>query len=153
MLSTVRVTMRTAALLSALALLGGCGDDGGDGGSASAGGSAALSDPITFQIIGGDAFRDDTVTVQPDGAVRVETRAGEHSGKLSSDELTELSRAVAQADLARIESAPTQDPQPDAVGIGLTYRGKQVEMDIGEMPERLAPLVKTFVELIDEHGP
>jgi hypothetical protein len=152
MLSTV-MTMRTIATLIALALLAGCGGDD-DGGSQGAYGSAArLSEPVTFKVIGGDAFRDDTVTVQPDGSVRVETRAGEHSGKLSADERDELARAVERADLAAAESATTRPPEPDMLSYLFDYRGREVETDSPALPEQLAPLVRTFMELIDAHGP
>jgi hypothetical protein len=155
---SVRMTMRMATLVCGLALLAsaGCGgDDGDDGGGSAAqtGGSARLSEPITFEVIGGDAFRDDQITVQADGSARVETRAGKRTGELKPDELSELAQAVERADLAAAESAVTDPPQPDALSYRFTYRGKQVTTDSGALPDRLEPLIGTFIGLIDDYGP
>jgi hypothetical protein len=154
---SVRVTMRTAILLCGLALLAatGCGggDEDGDGGAAQGGGSARLAAPITFEVIGGDAFRDDQITVRADGSARVETRAGERTAELEPGALSELARAVEQADLAAAESAVTDPPQPDALSYRFTYRGRQVTTDSGALPEPLEPLVGTFIGLIDDYGP
>jgi hypothetical protein len=148
---SVRMRMRLALLLCALAPLGaaGCGgDDDGGGGEA-----ARLSDPITFEVIGGDAFRDDEITVRADGSARVKTRAGERTAELEPGELEDLARGLAQADLATAESAVTDPPQPDALGYRFTYRGRQVTTDSGALPQRLEPLIGTFVALIDDYGP
>jgi hypothetical protein len=157
-LRSVRVTMRTAILLCGLALLvaAGCGDDddgGAAGGAAQGEAPARLADPITFEVIGGDAFRDDEITVRADGSARVETRAGERTSELEPDALAELARAVEQADLAGAESAVTEPPQPDALSYRFTYRGRQVTTDSGALPEPLEPLVGTFIGLIDDYGP
>jgi hypothetical protein len=153
---SVRVTMRLALLLlCGLALLAGCGgDDDGDGGSNSgSGGSARLSEPITFEVIGGDAFRDDEITVAADGSARVKTRSGERSAELEREELADLAQAVAQADLPTAKSAVTDPPQPDALSYRFTYRGRQVTTDSDALPERLEPLIGSFIELIDDYGP
>jgi hypothetical protein len=148
---SVRVTMRLALLLlCGLGLLAsGCSGDGGDDG----GGSARLSEPITFEVIGGDAFRDDEITVEADGSARVKTRAGERSAELERGELADLAQEVAQADLATAASAVTDPPQPDALSYRFTYRGRQVTTDSGALPERLEPLIGTFIGLIDDYGP
>jgi hypothetical protein len=146
---SVRMRMRLALLLCALAPLAatGCGGDDGDGGA-----PARLSQPITFEVIGGDAFRDDEITVRADGSARVKTRAGERTAELEPGELEELARAVERADLATAESAVTRPPQPDALGYRFTYRGKRVTTDDGALPERLEPLIGTFIGLIDDYG-
>ncbi len=155
---SVPMTMRAAILLTGLALLGGagCGGDeagvrlglglGGDGGSE----PARLSEAITFELIGGDAFRDDEMTVQADGRAQVETRSGERSAKLTPDELSALAE---EADvLAKAESALTEPPRPDALSYRFTYGGKQVETDSGAMPEALEPLIGRFIRLVDRYG-
>jgi hypothetical protein len=149
--------LRPALLLCGLVLLlaPGCGGDDDPAPPAAGGGNAParLADAITFEVIGGDAFRDDTMTVEPDGSVRVETRSGARTAKLQPDELAALAREVEEADLAQAKSALTEPPQPDALSYRLTYRGRQVETDSGALPEPLAPLIGTFIELIDSYGP
>ena len=153
---SVPMTMRAAILLTGLALLGGagCGGDeagagsGGDGGGGSE--SARLSEAITFEIIGGDAFRDDEMTVQADGQAQVETRWGERTAKLTPGELSALAGDVGALDKA--ESALTEPPQPDALSYRFTYGGKQVETDSGAMPQALEPLIGRFIRLVDRYG-
>jgi len=152
---SVPMTMRAAILLTGLALLGGAGCGGDEAGAGSGGGggaseSARLSEAITFEIIGGDAFRDDEMTVQADGRAQVETRSGERSAKLTPDELSALAE---EADvLAGAESALTEPPKPDALSYRFTYGGKQVETDSGAMPEALEPLIGRFIRLVDRYG-
>jgi hypothetical protein len=155
---SVGVTMRVAALLCGLALLAaaGCGGDdeeSGAAGGAQAGGSARLSDMIKFEVVGGDAFRSDVVTVSADGGLRIETRSGEHTAKLDSGELSELAAAVERAGLTTAESAVTEPPAPDALSYRFTYRGRAVTTDEPALPQRFRPLVGEFMTLIDEHGP
>jgi hypothetical protein len=157
---SVGVTMRIAALLCGLALIAaaGCGGDddesgaAGGGGGAQTGGSARLADTIKFEVVGGDAFRSDVVTVSADGGLRIKTRSGEHSAKLDSDELSELAAAVQRAGLATAQSAVTEPPAPDALSYRFTYRGRAVTTDDPALPERLRPLVGELMTLIDEHG-
>ena len=76
---SVRMTMRAVLVTVVLALAAaGCG---GDEQSAPASGGAApsgerLTGPLKFLVTGGDAFRKDRITVQPDGTADVETLAG-----------------------------------------------------------------------------
>ena len=143
----------TTILLASLALIAaGCGDDGEEPSAAPAsGGSAKLADAITFELIGGDAFRDDTMTVEADGSATIKTRFGEERAQLTPDELSQL---AAQAEvLADAESAVTRPPQPDMVSYHLIYRGKDVATDDPAMPDDLSPLVGTFIELLDRYGP
>jgi hypothetical protein len=133
-------------LLCGLALLAGCGDDE----EAPAAGGAALTGPITFALSGGDAFRDDRITVEADGGATVETREGEQRAELTADELAQVG-AEAEA-LAGAESAVTRPPEPDMVSYRFTYGGRAVETDDPAMPEDLAPLIRTFVGLIDKYG-
>jgi hypothetical protein len=139
--------LRLAALLAGLALLAGCGGDD----EAPAGSSATLAEPITFEVIGGDAFRDDELTVEPDGSVTIQTRAGDRTADLSEAELAEV--AAHAEHLGDAESALTEPPQPDALSYRFTYRGEQVETDSGALPDDLAPMVGTFIALIDRYGP
>jgi hypothetical protein len=146
--------MRAAVLLCGLALIAAPGCGGDDEGAASpGGGSARLSEPITFEVVGGDAFRDDEMTVQADGSARVETRSGKRTADLTADELSALAREVEQADLAQVESALTEPPRPDALWYRVTYRGRQVETDQPAMPEQLRPLIGNLIGLIDRYGP
>jgi hypothetical protein len=154
MLNDMRPRRVTTILLASLALLAaGCGgDDGEETPAAPAnGGSAKLADAITFELTGGDAFRDDAITVEADGGARIQTRVGEQRAELTPEELSQLS---AQAeDLAGAETAVTRPPQPDMVSYRFTYRGREVKTDDPAMPEELAPLIRTFVELIERYGP
>jgi hypothetical protein len=142
--------LRAATVLAALALLAGCGGGDGDGAGGQQGG-ARLGGPITFEVIGGDAFRDDAITVEPDGTALVRTRAGEATAELTAGERSELA-AQAEA-LAGARTALTEPPRPDALSYRFTYRSRQVETDSGALPDELAPLIGTFIELIDRHGP
>ncbi len=154
MLNEMRPRQLTTILLASLALIaGGCGGDDGDEPAAAPanGGAAKLAGPITFELIGGDAFRDDTITVAAEGSARIETRAGEQRAELTPDELARVS--ARSGDLAGAETAVTRPPQPDMVSYRLTYRGREVKTDDVAMPEELAPLIRTFVELIDRYGP
>jgi hypothetical protein len=153
MLNEMRPRRVTTILLASLALVaGGCGDDGEEPAAAPAtGGSGKLADAITFELIGGDAFRDDAITVEADGSARIETRAGEQRAELTPDELSQLSAQSEQ--LAGAETAVTRPPQPDMVSYRFTYRGREVKTDDVAMPEDLAPLIGTFIELIDRYGP
>jgi hypothetical protein len=149
---SVRVTMRAAVLICGLAVIAaaGCGDDGD---ARPGGGSARLSEPITFEVVGGDAFRDDEMTVRADGSARIETRSGKRTADLTADELSALAREVEQADLAKVPSAVTEPPRPDALWYRVTYRGRQVETDQPAMPEQLRPLIGNFIGLIDRYRP
>jgi hypothetical protein len=155
---SVGVTMRVAALMCGIALFAtaGCGGDddesGGAAGSTQAGGSARLADTIKFEVVGGDAFRSDVVTVSADGGLRVKTRSGEHTAKLDSDELSQLAAAVQRAGLATAKDAVTEPPAPDALSYRFTYRGRQVTTDDPALQQSLRPLVGEFMTLIEEHG-
>ena len=153
MLNEMRPRRVTTILLASVALIAGCGDD--DGGETTAapanGGSAKLADAITFELIGGDAFRDDAITVEADGSAQIETRAGEQRAELTPDELSQLAARAEELDGA--ETAVTRPPQPDMVSYRFTYGGREVKTDDVAMPEELAPLIRTFVELIDRYGP
>jgi hypothetical protein len=145
--------MRTAIVLLCLALAG-CGDDGdAQGGAAGGGETARLSGAITFELTGGDGFRDDEMTVEADGSARVETRSGERTAELKPDELSALAQAVEDANLPAVESAVTRPPQPDMVSYRFTYRGSEVETDSVAQPEQLDPLLRTFVGLVDSYAP
>ncbi|WP_028064224.1 protealysin inhibitor emfourin [Solirubrobacter soli] len=113
---------------------------------------AALSEPITYEVIGGDAFRDDTVTVQPDGTASVETRAGTRSATLTAAERATLAGGIADASLSDLEDAVADPPVPDALSYRFTYRGHQVTTDSTELPDELRGLIGTFDDLIDRYG-
>jgi hypothetical protein len=145
---SVGVTMRAAAVLLTLVLLAGCGGDDEQAGGAA---PARLAEPITFEVVGGDAFRDDELTVRPDGTASVRTRAGEATAELTSEELSALERESAR--LASAEDALTKPPVPDALWYRLSYGGRQVETDDPAMPEALRPLIGNLVGLVDRYGP
>jgi hypothetical protein len=107
---------------------------------------------IKYEVIGGDAFRDDKITVQADGRASVQTRSGSRTAKLTDRELLVLARGVDEAGLTRLQSAVTDPPQPDAVSYRFTYRGRQVETDTGKLPGELHGLIRTFDELIARYG-
>ena len=114
--------------------------------------AASLSEAIKYEVIGGDAFRDDKITVQPDGTASVKTRAGTRSATLTAAELDTLTRDVSDAGLTELEDAVTDPPIPDALSYRFTYRGHEVTTDSGELPDELRGLVGTFNDLIDRYG-
>jgi hypothetical protein len=143
---------RITLVLACLALLGaGCGSD--EDPSAATAPAAHLTETIKYEVIGGDAFRDDKITVEADGSASVRTRTGERAAKLTAAELAELASGVDAADLVTAESALTDPPPPDALSYRFTYRGRQVETDSGALPDQLGPLIGTFNDLIDRYAP
>jgi hypothetical protein len=114
--------------------------------------AAALSEAIKYEVIGGDAFRDDKITVQPDGTASVVTRAGTRPATLTAAELGSIARGVTDAGLTELEDAVTDPPIPDGLSYRFTYRGHQVTTDSGELPDELRGLVGTFNDLIDRYG-
>ncbi len=143
--------MRALVLTFVLAVaLGACGSEQETTGAPAGG---ALDGPVRFLVTGGDAFREDRMTLQPDGEVRVQTRQGTRSGRLTEDELREVRAQLESAQLEEIpEDSTTEPPMPDALGYGIVYRGREVNTDAGSMPDRLAPLVGTFLKLVDRLG-
>jgi hypothetical protein len=132
-------------LVALLALVAGCGSD-----EPSA--PATLGEPISYEVIGGDAFRDDEITVETDGRASVPTRSGTRSATLTPAERTALARDIEAANLADAESAVTDPPIPDALSYRFSYRGHQVTTDTGKLPDDLRGLVGTFNELIERYG-
>jgi len=114
--------------------------------------SAGLAAQIKYEVIGGDDFRDDKITVQSDGRASVQTRSGSRTATLTNRELAALARGVDEARLTRLESAVTDPPIPDALSYRFTYRGRQVETDTGELPDELRGLIQAFDELIGRYG-
>ena len=114
--------------------------------------SAALVAQIKYEVIGGDDFRDDKITVQSDGRASVQTRSGSRTATLTGRELAGLARGVDEARLTKLESAVTDPPVPDALSYRFTYRGRQVETDTGELPDELRGLIQTFDALIGRYG-
>jgi hypothetical protein len=140
--------LRMAVLLACLTLLG-CGSDEDTPTAAS---PTRLTETIKYEAIGGDAFRDDEITVRTDGSATVQTRTGERAAKLTVAELSELARGIETAGLGTAASALTDPPVPDALSYRFTYRGRQVETDSAALPDRLGPLIGTFDALIDRYG-
>jgi len=138
------MTMRLLLACLALIVAAGCGGD--DAGPT----ATSRSEPIKYEVIGGDAFRDDKLTVQADGSAQVQTRAGTRTAKLTAAELSALEHEV--ENLGNVESKTTDPPQPDALSYRFTYRGRQVETDSGALPDELRALIGTFDDLIDRYG-
>jgi hypothetical protein len=136
--------MRTLLVLACA--LAGCG------GSDEPAAPPALSAPITYEVIGGDAFRDDEITVAPDGTASVETRAGTRTAHLTAAERESLAHDVSGAGLTELDDALADPPVPDGLSHRFTYRGHQVTADTGELPDELRPLIGTFDELIERYG-
>jgi hypothetical protein len=147
------MSMRALVTTVVLALaLGACGGEEETTGGPS-GGGGGLSGPLQFLVTGGEAFREDRLTLQPDGAVRVQTRQGSRSATLTPGELSEVESQLDAAELGEIpEDSTTEPPMPDALGYGLVYEGREVNTDAGSMPERLQPLVGTFMKLLERYG-
>ena len=157
-LRSVPMTMRAVLLTVVLALaLAACGSEeqgsapNGGGGSSSS--RERLDGPVKFLVTGGEAFREDRITVQPDGAAQVQTRAGSRAARLTPQELDAVVAQVRDADLPEIpEDSLTEPPMPDALAFSVVYGGREISTDSGSMPQDLEPLVGTFVRLIDRHG-
>jgi hypothetical protein len=140
------MTMRAALLPLLFALLlAACGGSGEDD-------TAALSESVKYEVIGGDAFRDDKITVQPDGRASVQTRSGDRSATLTAAELSAVAQRIAEAGLPELDSAVTEPPMPDALSYRFTYRGREVTTDTGKLPDELRPLIGTFNALIERYG-
>ena len=142
----VRERIGVLLVLAGLALAA-CGSDDT---SQPARPSPRLAEPIKYEVIGGDAFRDDKLTVQADGSAQVQTRAGTRTAKLTAAELSALEHEV--ENLGNVESKTTDPPQPDALSYRFTYRGRQVETDSGALPAQLRALIGNFDDLIDRYG-
>ena len=151
---SVGMRMRIVMLLVAVAVLAGCGGDDEAGGAAAAATPEPLTGAIRFETVGGDAFREDAVTVETDGRIRVRTRWGERSATLTAAERKTLADAVAQAELAEAESEVSDPPVPDGLWFRVTYRGRKVETDTGTLDqhEQLQPLVGTFMRFVERYG-
>jgi len=155
---SVRMTMRAALVTVVLALAaGGCGGDEQSAPAAGGGGSAPsgerLAGPLKFLVTGGEAFRKDRITVQPDGTAQVETLKGTTRARLTQDELDEIVARLEDSELEDVpEDSLTKPPMPDALGFSFVYRGREVSTDSGSMPEDLKPLVGTFIGLVDRYG-
>lgn len=148
--------MRTAIVLAgiALAALGGCGgDDEPDGGGEK---PAALEGRLVYVRGGGFDGRTRRVRVEPDGrAVFATQRIGERPGRLTAQELEEVERAVARADLADLgsQSFTDPDPDPDTFIHQVSYRGETVSANGDAAPERLGALTATLSAIVDRHAP
>ena len=155
---SVPTTMRAVLLTGILALaLSACGSEGESsapaGGASSSSPGERLDGPVKFLVTGGEAFREDRMTVQPDGAARVQTRAGTRTARLTRDELDAVVAQLEDADLPQIpEDSLTKPPMPDALAFSVVHGGREVSTDSGSMPEDLEPLVGTFIGLIDRYG-
>src|SRR5262249_23976655 len=100
--------LRVVMLIAVAAVVAACG--GNDPSPA-----AALPGPTWYEAIDGAAFRDDTITIEPDGTASVETRAGTRFATLTAAELRTLARGVDDAGLTGMEDALTDPPVPDAL--------------------------------------
>jgi hypothetical protein len=149
---TVLMRMRALMVIAVLSLaLGACGGD--DESAPGSPGGGELAGPLEFLVTGGDAFREDRITVRPDGSATVKTRKGTRTADLTEDELAEIEAQVHTAELDRIpEDSTTKPPMPDALGYGFVYEGREVDTDAGSMPDQLKPLVGTFIKLVDRYG-
>jgi hypothetical protein len=146
---TMLLRLALLALLAGVAP--GCGSDDEPASSTSTP-AAGLAEAIEYEVIGGDAFRDDKITVQPNGAASVKTRSGSRSATLTDAELASLSDGISAARLTELQDAVNEPPIPDGVSYRFTYRGHQVTADTGKLPEELRPLIGTFDDLIERYG-
>ena len=155
MARTLGTTMRVWLSILCLALVAGCGggDEKTSSGPAASSGAEGLEAPITFKLTGGDAFREDRMTVQPDGSAQVTTRQGEKPAQLTDEELSQVSSHLEEANLPKIpEESTTEPPIPDALSYSFVYEGREVVTDSGSLPEELKPLIGTFAQLVDRYG-
>ena len=152
----VPMTMRALLVTACLALAAaGCG--GGDekttssGGGGGGGGGDELAGPLTFSMTGGDAFRQDRITVRPDGSAQVKTLKGDVPVELTDKELSAVNDQIDRlADVP--ENSTTDPPIPDGLSYVFEYEGREVSTDSGSLPEGLEPLIGTFIKLVDRYG-
>ena len=90
----VRALLLTACL--ALAASGCGGGDEKPAASSGGGGGDKLAGPLKFAVTGGDAFREDRMTVQPDGSAQVTTQEGDVAVDLTAKELAEVNDQIGE---------------------------------------------------------
>jgi hypothetical protein len=147
-LATMRVWLATLCVVALTAA--GCGEEAA---APSGGDDGKLSAPLTFKLSGGDALRQDQLTLRPDGSAQVTTLAGDVPAKVTPKELSTVSDQLADADLPDIPEDSTTDPaMPDALAYSVEYRGRKVVTDSGSLPEKLEPLIGSLLKLVDRYG-
>ena len=102
-------------------------------------------------MTGGDAFRQDRITVRPDGSAQVKTLKGDVPVELTDKELSAVNDQIDRlADVP--ENSTTDPPIPDGLSYVFEYEGREVSTDSGSLPEGLEPLIGTFIKLVDRYG-
>ncbi len=138
------MALRSAFFLTvALLALAGCGSESD---------AATLKGALTYSRTGGLSGVSDKLAVQSDGAAKVTTRKGSKSFKLSKDERTRLTKALANADLANVKVNATP-PVPDAFQYALHYRTSKFAFNDTNMPKALKPVVSELNKLVKAHAP
>jgi hypothetical protein len=131
--------MRLAAVVLATLVLSGCG------GAAQPG----LDAPIHYTRGGGLAGVHDELVIAPDGSARLSGRTTPtRRFRVSRADRDALARALHGVDWSAGPGAPI----PDAFGYGVSYRGRSVSAQDGEVPPRLAPLLDRLGTIAHRHG-
>jgi hypothetical protein len=132
--------MRIAATLLATIVLGGCGG---------AAAQPSLEAPIHYTRGGGLAGVQDEHVIAPDGSARLSRRGlPTRRFRVSPADRDALARALRDVDW----SARQGRPIPDAFGYGVSYGGRTVSAQDGEVPPRLAPLLDRLGTIAYRHG-
>lgn len=142
----------SAALLAAAA---GCGGEARPTTTDSAPVPRPTDTLLVYGRSGGFIGVRDRLAVRPDGAIRVETRAGRRRGRLSLRELDDLRRARDAVDWAGLRRRYGSDPPP-ADGYVATVRAEGRTVTVvqgGTPPRRLARLLAICAGIVERHGP
>lgn len=146
--------LRRALALAAVAVVAAACGGGSDEPESERAAAPALEGPLVYTRAGGFAGRIDRLSIEPDGRAELKARAGKpRSFSLAEDEMTELRRLVADADLASLPPVSTPaKPVPDAFAHRVAYGGRTVTADETTLPARFAPLAGHLSSLVDRHS-
>jgi hypothetical protein len=132
--------MRAAATVLGTLALAGCGGTGAQ---------PSLQAPVHYTRGGGIAGVQDELVIAPDGSARLSGRGVPmRRFGVSRADREALAQALGEVDW----SARPGRPIPDAFGYGVSYRGRTVSAQDGEVPPRLAPLLGRLGTIARRHG-
>jgi hypothetical protein len=114
--------------------------------------AATLKGTLGYARSGGIAGLSEELTIQPDGRAKVTTRKASKAFKLSKDERSRVSVALADADLAHVKVRDTP-AVPDSFVYELRYRGTRLEFNDTNLPKAVKPLVSELHRLAKAHAP
>jgi hypothetical protein len=141
---------RTTIIVAAALALTGCGAESSNPPPTSGGG---LDGPIEYSRSGGIAGVAETMTIQPDGSGETATLQDTRAFQLGEEQLDRLEAAVADADLADVES-PERRRGADALEYGIAYGGNAIVWnDLTERPDGVSELYSLLGALYEANAP